>query len=239
MKTITFLVTLSFFLTLNLSAQEFKLDSLWEGKTVHDTTKVKDILDYGVKKMNKSMDSSLFYFNWAVALVDSSMIKSSLSDAETRRLKLSKATSLRCIGVVHYYQGTFDKAIDFFIKSITISEEINDQSGMSACYNNIGMIHSFQENFEQAIDFYNKSLKIEEERNNPKGMAATYTNIGIVYFHRGSKLNKKGEIKQARDFFDNATKYYLQSLKIYEELGEKRWISACCRPNIGVAYGDG
>ncbi|MBI4946098.1 MAG: tetratricopeptide repeat protein [Bacteroidetes bacterium] len=136
------------------------------------------------------------------------------------------------IGSVHRNQGSYDKAIEYYLKALKIYEELladcKDKKaclpvrqGMSDCYRSIGIVHSDQSNYDKAIEYYLKALKIKEESGDNKGMSDCYTNIGIVHYYQG--------------LYDKAIEYYLKSLKIKEESGDKKGMSACYT-NIGLVH---
>lgn len=208
-----------FCFSINANNQKTKLDSLWEGKSIHDTVKIKDILDFGTNIQSTSLDSALFYYNWALELADKG-IASSLSSPQTVKVFLKhKANSLRFIGIVYYYEGTYDMAVDFFINSLKISEALDDKIGISLCYGNIGAIQINLGNFERAIVYFEKLLKTFEEMDDKASMGACYNNIGAIYQH------------QKR--YDEAFENYRKSLTLFEALGDKNRISDCYS-NIGL-----
>jgi tetratricopeptide (TPR) repeat protein len=45
------------------------------------------------------------------------------------------------IGVIHYAQGQYAKALEAYQKALAIFERIGDQQGIAGSYNNIGNIH--------------------------------------------------------------------------------------------------
>jgi tetratricopeptide (TPR) repeat protein len=234
MRTIITIAFCGFIFITNISAQKTKLDSIWNRLEVHDTIKIQDIVNYGIDIQKRSLDSALVFHRAAVELTDEVLTRYS-NPTITRALSISKSTALRCIGIVFYYQGAYDKAVDYYIESLRISEAFDDRNGMSSCYNNIGMIYSIQRNFDPAIDNYQKAIKIKEEFNDKFGVAACITNIGIVYYYKANHLLNSGNKQQAIPDYDKAIEYYSKSLKIYEELNDLKWISACYN-NIGIVY---
>ncbi|MBI4648907.1 MAG: tetratricopeptide repeat protein, partial [Bacteroidia bacterium] len=127
------------------------------------------------------------------------------------------------IGNIHYYQGSYAQAIEYYLKSLKITEELQDKKGMSLCYMNIGIVHSLQGSYAQAIEYYFKSLKITEKLQDKKGIAQCYNNIGNVHYEQGS--------------YAQAIEYYLKSLKIKEELQDKKGMAQCYN-NIGLVHSD-
>ncbi|MBI4647875.1 MAG: tetratricopeptide repeat-containing sensor histidine kinase [Bacteroidia bacterium] len=150
------------------------------------------------------------------------VVKSDLS-AETTSGKKGISDCYNNLGVTYLLKGNYDKAIDYFMKSVKIREELGDKRGMSACFTNIGIIHTTQGFYNKALYYYLKSLKIKEEIGDKNGMSKCYTSLGNVYYYQ----NK----------YDSAIFCYSKSLKIYNELSDKIGMSDCYI-NIGSIYCD-
>ena len=137
------------------------------------------------------------------------------------------------LGIVNYYLGNHPLAVQNYLMSLKIYEELakstdisianSGKKGMSDCCNNIGVIHQEQGNYSQAIVYDQKSLKIREDLNDIKGMSYCYNNLGNVYYYKGD--------------YPLAIKYYLKSLKIKEEVQDLRGMSLSYN-NIGNIYGE-
>ena len=209
------------------------LDSLMEiySKAKHDSIKIfllNEEIGYSFERKNP--DSAIFYYTKAIGLVDKNIAKLNKKNTllKIKYLKL-KANSLRYIGIVFYEQGSFDKAIQFVLKSLKIYDQLIDldqesknvkdcRNGMTQCYVPLGNIQYDQGNYSNALKYYLKALKIHEELGNTQQISGCYINIGNVYFDQG--LN------------DKSTDCYFKALKIAEELGDKKAMSKCYN-NIG------
>jgi tetratricopeptide (TPR) repeat protein len=131
------------------------------------------------------------------------------------------AGSYNNIGLIHDDKGDYDKALEFYFKSLRLTEELNNKYGMALLYNNIGIIHDNKGDFDKALEFYFKSLKIKEEIEDKNGMAASYSNIGGIHWNKSD--------------YDRALEFYFKSLKIFEELGNKNGMAASYN-NIGISH---
>jgi len=139
------------------------------------------------------------------------------------------------IGTVYMYQGDYEDATDYYLKSLKIDEEIRDKKGIAMANTNLGIIHSYQKNFDNSIKYFLKSLEINKEIGNKNGIASSYNNVGIGY-------NSLGEFNKAnpsiRDSLYNiAIEYYFKALEINKETEHRSWISNNYS-NIGVVYQD-
>jgi len=212
MKKATFLLVLNILIIwcLNIYGQNQQLDSLWNyyNQAKHDTTRIKllnEEIGYFYESFNS--DSAIFFYNKAIELADKNF---KLQSQKNQQFLLLKANSLRYIGIVHRNQGNYDKAIEFYLKSLKIYEEINDKKGMSSCYNSLGIIQSDQVNYEKALEYLFKALKINEELKDIIGMSKCYNNLGAIF-----KLQNN---------YDKATEFYAKALEINEKLGKKEFI---------------
>jgi len=74
------------------------------------------------------------------------------------------------IGVVHYYTGEVELAIENYLLSEEIYHQIDDQTNLSRVYNDLGLIYRQTKNYTLAIDVYEKSLLIKRALSNVKGI---------------------------------------------------------------------
>jgi len=140
-------------------------------------------------------------------------------EASLKKVKKGVSDCYNNIGIVYYFRSNFDKAIEYYQKSLYIKEELGDKKGISNNYNNIGMVHLEQGNYDKTMDYFLKALKIREELGDKKLVSTGYGNIGLVHWKQGNH--------------DKAMEYYLKSLSIYKELGYKTGISQVYN-NIGI-----
>ncbi len=193
---------------------------------------------------------SAFYF--AQMLYDNSL---------TVNNKKWVATALHIQGVSFHLKSNYEKALDYYQKSIKIKEEIGDKKGMASTYNNIGVICNDQGNYEKSIEYHQKSLEIKEELGDRKGTADSYMNIGNIYLDQGnyvksieynqkslkikeeigdlngiaSTYNNIGNIFLGQGNYEKSIEYHQKSLEINEELGDRKG-TADSYNNIGFIY---
>jgi len=141
---------------------------------------------------------------------------------EKVRDKEEKAKILGELGVISYYSGELEKALEYYEKALKLEEELEIKEGIAAILGNIGIVYSTRGELDKALEYYEKALKLHEELGKKKGIAKQLGNIGVVYKTKG-ELNK-------------ALEYYEKALKLNEELGIKEGVAADLG-NIGVVYG--
>jgi len=120
---------------------------------------------------------------------------------------------------VHDSKGDYEKALDYYGRSLTICEELGDKAGMGYSLIGIGSVHDSKGDYDKALDYYDRSLAIDEELGDKSGMGASLNNIGIVHADKGD--------------YEKALDYYGRSLTICEELGDKSGMGLSLN-NIGT-----
>jgi serine phosphatase RsbU (regulator of sigma subunit) len=142
--------------------------------------------------------------------------------------------NLSNLGNVYWYLGKFDKAIDYYIKSMKIREKIADTIGIATAISNIGIVHQIQKNFKKANEYYFKSVdyyqsllksakknKRKDVSNIKSGLSNSLNNIGAIYL----------EYKN----LDSASLFIEKSLKLREELFDSINMVSCML-NLGDIY---
>ena len=175
------------------------------------------------------------------------------------------ASSYNNLGSVYSQKGDQDKALEYFIKSLSIIGEKSLLAGLS--YNNIGTIYLEKGDYDQALEYFQKALTIRlqvlGEENTE--IAKYYNNIGIAYTGKGdydkaleffqkalsiglrilgedhiyvaNNYNNTGTVYSQKGDYDQAIKYYEKSLSIrLKILGENHQDVAGSYINIGIIY---
>jgi serine phosphatase RsbU (regulator of sigma subunit) len=190
------------------------LDSLWKvfnNKNQTDTNRLEAINAISWSYIWNNPDTAIILANQELKL------------AQTTKQKKYEASALNTLGNSYSNKGDFAKALQIFLNTLQIFEEIKYKKGIAGCYGNIGEIYRFQSNYPKALEYDLKALKVFEELRNKRGIGACYGNIGIVY--------------QTLSNYSKALEYYFKDLKIAEEIGDKRGVIACYS-NIGNTYRD-
>jgi serine phosphatase RsbU (regulator of sigma subunit) len=161
------------------------------------------------------------------------------------------ASSYNNLGNIHYYQGDYKPAIDFWTQSLKMKEESGDRLGMANTLNNIGNIYKEQDDNAKAIDYYNQSLAIYQELDEPDGLMTTSNNLAGIYLDMGQiekarslywmcyeksmslddkkglsdAYNGLGLVYKELDKLDSAEIYFNQSLILRESIGDAKGIA--------------
>lgn len=193
------------------------------------------------------------YNEWVYALILEKLEKKSLNRKKNKRVKefllKNKSSALNNFGIHHYSNGNYEKAIEYYLRSLALKKSINDQKGIASVYNNLGGIYDNKGNSPKALEYYLKALKIRETKypNDLKGLSISLNNVGQSYYNQGDTekaqfyfqesleinpkakdnyakaaiLNNIGVIYSLQDDFENAFIFFEKSLKIKQKIGDQ------------------
>lgn len=138
-----------------------------------------------------------------------------LSLAQKLRYESGRAFALKNLGVSYMLRSSYDQALEYFLSSLKVYEEIKDLSGQAKLLNNAGMVYIYLNQYQKALDYNFQSIKINEKLKNTKGIAYSYDNVGKIY-----TLQK--------DYF-KARMFYNDALKLLNKLKDDKGTSAVLR----------
>jgi signal transduction histidine kinase len=116
------------------------------------------------------------------------------------------------------------KREESIFKALALFEELNNEMGLSFCYNSLGNIFYEQKDYAKAEQYFQKSLAIRIKRNDKRGMAIAYNNLANVSMdterfaralelqHEALKINE--ELQQQEEIGKN----YVNLGKIYQKM---------------------
>lgn len=204
------------------SEDENGIDSLKQivNGTAHDTAKLKALRVWSnsIYLSNPDLDLKL---NQRMDEICRDNLSKDISEAERKTFLRLRSGAINVIGYYYKSKGQYDKAITYYMESLDISEQLNDQKSISMNVNSLGNLYTDMGDYDKAKFFYLKGLKIDQAIGDDEGMASAYVNIGNVY-------NKKGQVAKAIE-------YLLKSLKIQEQIGSVYGMGLCYI-NIGEVY---
>ncbi len=146
------------------------------------------------------------------------------------------AYALHQIAYLLQTAGDITKALEYNSRSLKIKEEIGDKFGIAFSLNSIAIILEIQGEYPKALEYLIRSLKLQEEIGDKEGMAQSLNNIGAIYNVQGDPSVKSSKEDAKKAGWLKALEYYERSIKLYEELGNKKGM-ATTLSNIGVIYG--
>ncbi|MCU0358031.1 MAG: tetratricopeptide repeat protein [Cyclobacteriaceae bacterium] len=163
------------------------------------------------------------------------------------------------IGVAYRNQGAFDKALDFYIKSLRLYEGLDNKEGIAAARNNISTIYSIKQDYSQALKFLEESHSMLVELNDQPKLVGSLNNLGVLNqnlaqyeealnFYKQSydlseklgsplpdPLNNIGNLLSMQNRFSEAIEYYSKALEL-EKKSDNRLGILNTLSNLGIAY---
>lgn len=133
----------------------------------------------------------------------------------------AQAISIRLIGGVMLYQGTYDSALYYSKWASALSVKTGDSTLISSALNNIGFAYYHLGSYGEALENLLRSLNIKYKIKQDYGLGQTLNNVGLVY----SKLKD----------YTTARKYFNEALQVGERTNDGN-IKLYSTNNIGFTY---
>lgn len=151
------------------------------------------------------------------------------------------------LGNVYVYLEIFDKAYDYYQRSLNLAIKINNQIVETGIFNNIGEIFRRLGDFKSALSYYQKALETPNDSTDLKLSALPLFNLCETYLElddlsnaenyaykaldvarkyndkliESASISRLGLIERKRKNYDKAFSYLNDSLFIYEETKER------------------
>jgi two-component system, NarL family, sensor kinase len=143
--------------------------------------------------------------------------------------KFEKANDLKGLSGDYIWIGNvfneglhqFDKAAEYFNKSLVIAVKLKDSTLISYNYNNLGQAYYFAKNYKQALYYYTLSKSIKESLQDERGLGNAYGNISNVYVDT--------------EQYDSALVYNKMAFEIREKQNDKKGM-ATSYTNVANIY---
>lgn len=193
------------------------------------------------------------FINLSFAFPQNKMdIDSLLSSYDAQALDTFKVKTANNIVNYYMYRNPL-KAKDFAFKELTLSKQLNYDSGVSLANYQLGIIYNNLDNIDSAKYYYNTSLDMAKRINNGIYISQAYRGLAILEFSQGNltvadsinnldlantlKLNDslgtalaydfKGTINQNKGYYEIALTNVLKGLKLFEKIGDSIRIADC------------
>lgn len=128
-----------------------------------------------------------------------SMFKKALSGYRAAKQRANESIALSNIGDTYDTEKTYEKALEFYTKSLQIDEELKeDYYGMAITLRSIGEVCLKIKNYEKAQEALDKSLKIARELDAKDLEQEAYEAYSDMY-------EQKGEYQQSLKFYKKHT----------------------------------
>ncbi|MEM9337958.1 MAG: tetratricopeptide repeat protein [Bacteroidota bacterium] len=100
-----------------------------------------------------------------------------------KRFNTSDAYTI--IGEIYRKMGYYDKALEYALTSMELSELLEKPYHVANAYNNIGIIYAKMDDLEESNVYYRKALQMNQELGRDTYAGSNYHNLGINYKNTG------------------------------------------------------
>ncbi len=107
----------------------------------------------------------------------------------------------------------YPAAVQFYTRSLTLNEQLNNENGMNGIYNNLGMIYHDMQQYEKALDFFKKNLVGRRAGKDKVSIISSLINISVVH----NNLERYAESVQ----------YLQEALAMAREMGDSEQMRSC------------
>jgi serine phosphatase RsbU (regulator of sigma subunit) len=134
-------------------------------------------------------------------------------------------TSYNKIAFIYWQNGNPSRAIDFFLETVPLNEQINNQENIKNIYSNIALIYADMEDLENAMQYFEKSLEVRRTMGEQKEIASGLIDLAYIEGLRGDlrEANKHLEealsIATSQDYARMTVNIYNQLSKNYDRIG--------------------
>jgi len=214
MKKCFFLYLVLSFLTNNSYAQvqgQAQLDLLFKElpKATTDTGRIRSWTAIAREYANINPDSGIYYGNL------------SLAKSQEINWTHGEIGALSSLGALFQRKGVFDKALDYYNRSVNLCKEPGDSVELAISLNGMANIYVRIGDNNKALKYVNRALMINEALDNKSAISVNYNLLGIIAIG----LEKYSE----------ALIYYDKALKAAQEVNYQQ-IIAYAYSNSGIAY---
>ncbi len=124
---------------------------------------------------------------------------SDLASEERTRLYTS-------IGTAYLAIGSYDRALDYYMKTRRINQRLNYLEGISVADNNLALAYWKMGDYQKALRHSREALGVREKIGYMYGISASLNNLGLINDEMGN--------------YDEALKYYEKALAAFKRLND-------------------
>lgn len=118
---------------------------------------------------------------------------------------------LNNIGNTYWNRGIYgekkylEKALEYYIKSLSITKNNKDEKTEIEVLNNIASLHSTLENYSKALEYFQSAYTKAEGLHYTEAMGMILNNMGVVHFNLGN--------------YEESTKFYQKAIDLALDIG--------------------
>ena len=158
---------------------------------------------------------------------------------------------MNSIGIILYYRGELNMALDYYQRSLALYEDIGDKQGIALSLNNIAESYRHKGEPDRSLDHYERSMAIFEKIGNKRGIVHSGCGLAKMNLDLGktqealedalkaveisSEIQAKSEESMSRRTlgtvyrenkeWDMAAQEFEKARTILEDVGDKRELS--------------
>lgn len=144
------------------------------------------------------------------ANLDDDFLKNA-EDAHKLKYILGEAESYSNLSLVYYFQGKYEKDLQYALKAIELFSKINAQEKIALEYGEVGYRMKTR-NIKKAQQFMRKGKSIAEQNRFQKPLLSIYNNYGVL--------------KEMQQEYDSALYFYSKGLRMKEQIND----------SVGIPY---
>ncbi len=134
--------------------------------------------------------------------------------AEIKGFAAEAAEQLNSIAQIYWNHNQNEKAVSYYLKSLTLNEKLRNENGISMINNNLGLLYTDVGKYNEALSCFQKTLNYRKTfRGKSDGLSSTYLNIAMVYINLGN--------------YEEAAKQLEESLKYARENNDTERMRSC------------
>lgn len=122
------------------------------------------------------------------------------------------------LGHLAYRRSQFDKAREHYQRSLDLKNKLGNQVGAARTKGQLGSLAFELGDLDEAETYYHESLEIFQKEDVKDGLASIYQQLGLLSQQRGIQTT---DLDARTQFFAHAREFYIQSLKLDEEMGDQ------------------
>ena len=141
----------------------------------YNTYPAEVLLEKGQKYREKGKnDSALIFFS----LVEQRFIPDGGKEIQSQKVRGQIVAALQASAQIYFSFCNYDKALELFLKALSIAEKSDCPERMAQLYNGIGNVHSAFKDYEVSKKYY---LMAYADARDAITLSTAYNNVGTVY----------------------------------------------------------
>ncbi len=115
--------------------------------------------------------------------------------------------------MIYWEHNHFEKAVEYYEKSLKLNEELGNENGIAMIHNNLAMIYSDLKQFDKSIAFFNKTLAARRAKKETIGIISALINLSVV-------LNNQEK-------YEKSVQNLTEALELARELNDPDQMKSC------------